>query len=112
MLSSENEIRAAEANKKDKTKQQAEKKEREEREEREAKEMEEKRLLDDKNNRLDQNGDMNGPSMHSTENEYVDTSKNAKLSMRALVVKTNSSPDVLLQIDENTKDKLQFETGV
>lgn len=111
-LSRENEIRAAEANKKDKTKQQAEKKEREEREEREAREMEEKRLLDDKSNRLDRNGDMNGPGVHSNENEYVDTSKNDKLSKRSLIVKTNSVPDVHLQIDEITNEKAQFETGV
>ena len=74
--------------------------------------MEEKRLLDDKSNRLDQNGDMNGPSLHSSENEYVDTSKEAKLSKRSLIVKTNSIPDVHLQIDENTNTKVQFETGV
>ena len=72
--------------------------------------MEEKRLLDDKSNRLDQNGDMNGPSLHSSENEYVDTSKETKLSKRSLIVKTNSIPDVHLQIDENTN--IQFETGV
>ncbi|XP_065070403.1 potassium voltage-gated channel subfamily A member 1-like isoform X3 [Rhopilema esculentum] len=107
----ENEIRAAEANKKDKTKQQAEKKEREEREEREAKEMEVKRLLDDKNNKTDQNGGMNGPSLHSSENEYVEPGKSDKLSKRNVIVKTN--PDVQLQIEERQNDnKFQFETGV
>lgn len=74
--------------------------------------MEEKRLLDDKNNRLDQNGDMNGPSLHSTENEYVDPSKNDKLAKRSVIVKTNSVPDIHLQIDENVNEKSQFETGV
>jgi len=108
----ENEIRAAEANKKDKSKQQAEKREREEREEREAKEMEEKGLLDDKNNRIDQNGDMHGPGLNSSENEYVDSSRDTRLSKRSLIVKTNSTPDVHLQIDENTNTKVQYETGV
>ena len=74
--------------------------------------MEEKRLLDDKNNRLDQNGDMNGPALHSSENEYVDTSRDTKLSKRSLIVKANSVPDVQVQIDENTNTQIQFETGV
>ena len=75
--------------------------------------MEVKRLLDDKNNKTDQNGGMNGPSLHSSENEYVEPGKSDKLSKRNVIVKTNSNPDVQLQIDERPNDsKFQFETGV
>eukprot|EP00794_Sanderia_malayensis_P018278 gene18278-20101_t len=109
----ENEIRAAEANKKDKTKQQADKKEREEQEAKD-KEIEEKLLLGDTNSKLDQNGDMNGPSTLSNNgNDRFEHSKNDRLTKRNVIVKTNSIPDVHLQIDESGSDgKYHSETGV
>jgi len=50
--------------------------------------------------------------LNSSENEYVDSSRDTRLSKRSLIVKTNSTPDVHLQIDENTNTKVQYETGV
>ena len=72
-------------------------------------------MLDDKNNRLDQNGDMNGPNSLSKDGNDInhENSKYDKQTKRNLIVKTNSIPDVHLEIDGAESDeKCQFETGV
>ncbi len=69
-------------------------------------------MLDDKGSKPEQNGDMNGPSSLSNNgNDYIEL-MNDKITKKNLVVKTNSIPDVHLQIDDESDSKFQFETGV